>query len=289
MLNLSKKKIVESPTCPICCREEESTIHALWNCSSAMDVWCQGPISFQKSSLKEVNFKDLYEHISEQCDQKLIEMFSVIARSIWLRRNKLLFEGSFLHPNLVLKQASQSLQEFKTVQIGKVHATQVASIHPSVWIPPPTNCVKINWDAAVSVPQDRVGIGLVARDHEGSILVTKKLLLSSLTEPALAEALGAFHAANLAKDMEFRLVILEGDALQIVNGINHHAERWDRVGMVLLDTRVLLSSLAQWKVSFVRRGGNQVAHDLAKESLELAENSVVLVTRPPCNHVSSLP
>ncbi|XP_042944540.1 uncharacterized protein LOC122278417 [Carya illinoinensis] len=255
MLNLSKKKIVESPSCPICCREEESTIHALWNCSSAMDVWCQGPISFQKSSLREVNFKDLYEHISEQCDQKLIEMFS----------------------------------EFKTVQIGKVHATQVASIHPSVWIPPPTNCVKINWDAAVNVPQDRVGIGLVARDHEGSILVTKKLSLSSLTEPALAEASGAFHAANLAKDMEFRSVILEGDALQIVNGINHHAERWDRVGMVLLDTRVLLSSLAQWKVSFVRRGGNQVAHDLAKESLELAENSVVLVTRPPCNHVPSLP
>ncbi|KAG6691944.1 hypothetical protein I3842_10G087500 [Carya illinoinensis] len=214
-----------------------------------------GPISFQKSSLREVNFKDLYEHISEQCDQKLIEMFSVIARNIWLRRKKLLFEGSFLHPNLVLKQASQSLQEFKTVQIGKVHATQVASIHPSVWIPPPTNCVKINWDAAVNVPQDRVGIGLVARDHEGSILI----------------------------------VILEGDALQIVNGINHHAERWDRVGMVLLDTRVLLSSLAQWKVSFVRRGGNQVAHDLAKESLELAENSVVLVTRPPCNHVPSLP
>ncbi|XP_042974644.1 uncharacterized protein LOC122306276 [Carya illinoinensis] len=35
--------------------------------------------------------------------RELLELFSVIARSIWLRRNKLLFEGSFLHPNLVLR------------------------------------------------------------------------------------------------------------------------------------------------------------------------------------------
>ncbi|XP_042980109.1 uncharacterized protein LOC122310294 [Carya illinoinensis] len=181
----------------------------------------------------------------------------IVARSIWLRRNKLLFEGSFLHPNQVLKQASQSLEDFK--------------------------------DAVVDMPQNRIGIGLVARDHEGTVLVTKKLSISTITEPILVEALGAFHAATLAKELGLNSIILEGDALQIVNGINLQAKRWDRVGMILLDNKVLLSSLNQWKVVFVRRSGNQVAHELAKESLELAENSIELVYRPLCNPVPPFP
>ncbi|XP_042939343.1 uncharacterized protein LOC122274364 [Carya illinoinensis] len=289
MLNLFKKKIVVSPMCPICCREEETTTHALWSCSSAMDVWSQGHIFFQKSTLREASFIELYERFTLLCDRELLDLFSVIARSIWLRRNKLLFEGSFLHPNILLRQASQSLEEFKIAQASKKVKTQVASIHPSRWTPPPSNWVKINWDAAVNVDQGRIGIGLVARDHEGSILATKKLSVPSLAEPVLAEALGAFHAASMARELGLNSVMLEGDALQIVAGINHHFERWDRVGMVLLDTRMVLSSLVQWKVVFVRRSGNQFAHGLAKESLELDESSVELVVRCLCNHVPSFP
>ncbi|XP_042942755.1 uncharacterized protein LOC122276934 [Carya illinoinensis] len=289
MLNLFKKKIVDSPLCPICCREEETTIHALWSCSSAMDVWGQGHVFFQKSTLREASFKELYERLILQCERDLLDMFSVIARSIWLRRNKLLFEGSFLHPNILLRQATQSLEEFKTAQASKMVKSQLASIHPSRWTPPPSSWVKINWDAAVNVDQGRVGIGLVARDHEGSTLATKKLFVPCLAEPVLAEALGAFHAASMARDLGLSSVILERDALQIVAGINHLSERWDRVGMVLFDTRVVLSNLFQWNVAFVRRSGNQFGHGLAKESLELGESSNGLVYRPLCNHVPSYP
>lgn len=38
-LNLNRRKIWESPLCPICTWEEESIVHALWLCVSAQDVW----------------------------------------------------------------------------------------------------------------------------------------------------------------------------------------------------------------------------------------------------------
>ncbi|XP_042944508.1 uncharacterized protein LOC122278379 [Carya illinoinensis] len=285
-LNLCRKRIVDSPICPICCLEEETTTHALWNCISAMDVWSQSHIFFQKSSFRVDSFKDLFECLREQGTQPLMELFSVISRNIWLRRNKLVFEGSFMHPNLVVSQASLSLAAYKEAQGSRKSTPQASSTRMTGWYPPPSGSIKINWDAAVDVPQAKVGIGLVARDHEGRILVTKQLIISSIPDPLLAEGLGAFQAASLARDMEFSPVILEGDAVQIVNGINHQLERWDRVGMVMYDTGLVLSRLGQWSVVFVRRCGNQMAHNLAKDALRLEEDSVVVVFGPPCNHVA---
>ncbi|XP_042972810.1 uncharacterized protein LOC122304618 [Carya illinoinensis] len=253
-LNLFRKKIVDSPICPICWLAEETTTHALWNCSSAMDVWSQGHIFFQKFFLRVDSFKELFECLSKQCAQPLMDLFLVVTRNIWLRRNKLIFEGSFMHPNLVVKQASISLASYKEAQGNKKATPQASSTHTSGWSPPSLGSIKINWDAAVDVSQAKVGI-----------------------------ALGAFHAASLAKDLEFSPVILEGDAIQIVNGISQRVERWDRVGMVMYDTSLLLSSLCQWSMAFVRRSGNQMAHNLAKDSLKLGENSVVVVFRPSCN------
>lgn len=37
-VNLKTKKIVEDPSCPLCGREQETTVHILWQCPSAMDA-----------------------------------------------------------------------------------------------------------------------------------------------------------------------------------------------------------------------------------------------------------
>lgn len=131
-----------------------------------------------------------------------------------------------------------------------------------MWDPPPAGIIKINWGAALNETKDSVGIRLVARDHEGSILATKKLFKTGFMDPFLAEAIRGFQAAVLANELGLNSAILEGDALQIVIGINHQLERWDSVGMILTDTRMLLSRLSHWQVVFVRRSGNDFAHCL---------------------------
>ena len=42
---------------------------------------------------------------------------------------------------------------------------------PVVWQPPPTSILKINWDAAVGKKCGRVGVGVIARDCCGRVIV----------------------------------------------------------------------------------------------------------------------
>ena len=38
-VNLTKRRIIDDNGCPICTRVSESTIHALWDCAAAQDIW----------------------------------------------------------------------------------------------------------------------------------------------------------------------------------------------------------------------------------------------------------
>lgn len=50
--NLHRRKIIDDPARPICGLEAETTFHILWQCPSAMDVWCEGLRIFQKRSFR---------------------------------------------------------------------------------------------------------------------------------------------------------------------------------------------------------------------------------------------
>ncbi|XP_042939556.1 uncharacterized protein LOC122274596 [Carya illinoinensis] len=164
-----------------------------------------------------------------------------------------------------------------------MHTSQASS-----WIPPPEGVVKINWDAALSEARDRVGFGLIARDHMGGVVAVKKVAKGSCVAPLLAEAIGGLQAAIFASELNLSSVILEGDSLQVVQGIGLHKERWDSVGLVMSDTRNLLTQIVHFSVSFVKRCGNQKAHCLAKEALDIFEESSTRVVQPNCNMYSSL-
>ncbi|XP_042968966.1 uncharacterized protein LOC122301632 [Carya illinoinensis] len=212
-----------------------------------MDVWNQGPTVFQKSSNNVGDFKSLVEKFNASSNQDLLALFSMTA---------------------------------KAAQGEPKNRTQHFQDQFSIWIPPPMSTIKINWDAALSAAKNRTGIGLVARNHQGSIVSTKKLSLVGVLDPLLTEALGGLHAVVLAKERGWQSIIVEGDSQTVIHSLQKHTERWDSVGMILQDIRILLAEFDKCTVSFVRRSGNNVAHCLAKESLELVEDVVELHVSP---------
>jgi hypothetical protein len=54
----------------------------------------------------------VFEKVADICDKKEMEVFSVIARCIWLRRNTVVHEESFIHPDQLVREASKSLEDF---------------------------------------------------------------------------------------------------------------------------------------------------------------------------------
>ncbi|XP_042974825.1 uncharacterized protein LOC122306461 [Carya illinoinensis] len=201
MSNLFKKKIVSSPLCPVCCNSDETAGHILWNCPSAMDVWSYGPKRIQKSSVRAESFFKIIEELRDLCDIQTLGAFVMIARDIWQRRNKLVFEGSFLHPRLLAQRAAHQLEDFKLAQVVPMPDSRLHTNQASIWSPPPEGTVKVNWDVAVSEARDRVGIGLIARDHRGNVIAVKRVAREGCVAPLLAEAMGGLHVAMFASEL----------------------------------------------------------------------------------------
>lgn len=100
---MNRRKITEDPLSPICGLEEETTLHILWECPSARDVWCVGSTKLQKSPSIGMSFLEIVDVIFKNCTTGEILHFAGIARLLWLRRNEVVRGGPFLNPNVLVQ------------------------------------------------------------------------------------------------------------------------------------------------------------------------------------------
>ena len=90
-----------------------------------------------------------------------------------------------------------------------------------VWQPPPANSVKINWDAKVDHKCGRIGLECVVRDSRGSFLAGHSTMKMISTDSTTAEALATIQIVFFGKEQSYRHIIFQGDAMQIVQAVNH--------------------------------------------------------------------
>lgn len=76
--------------------------HILWSCGAAQDVWLESTKKLQKSTGTTMDFCDILEEMIGKLDPKEIQLFIVIARLLWLRRNDYVFEGLLTAPSVLV-------------------------------------------------------------------------------------------------------------------------------------------------------------------------------------------
>jgi hypothetical protein len=77
-------------------------------------------------------------------------------------------------------------------------------------------------------------------------------------------------------------VILEGDALQVVQALKKEGVNRSKIGHLIEETRELLQTLHSWCILHVCRHLNEAAHRLAREALSIWEEFVLIEEIPPC-------
>lgn len=280
--NLFKRKIVESPLCPVCGLGPESASHILWLCKSAQDVWGFSFKRLQKVVVMESSFKDLMSHLFTILDEEEMAIFAVTVYQLWQKRNSLVFEGKFMDPNALLQVVNQQSMDFKAANQKVDEGIVVESHIESQWRAPPLHVFKANWDAIVDKVNCKVGVGVIVRDWTGKVIASLRSQRAFFLDAYLAEAFAALKAVILDKQLGLQRILLEGDAQKVVNDIKGAADQWSSAGLMVSNIRLLLQHFQHWSVSFVPRKFNYVAHCLAKDALKLSEESIVLEGVPPC-------
>jgi ribonuclease HI len=149
---------------------------------------------------------------------------------------------------------------------------------------PQSGLIKVNWDAAIDISGKRMGMGIIARDHEGYVLASMCSIKQFIVDPAVAEAYAALKAVEFCCDLGLWNILLEGDALEIVNALLLDDPSWSRYGHLIDDTKLLLQRFCSWEVQHVKRGANMAAHSLAKGALRQSLEQIWLEDSPVFIH-----
>jgi hypothetical protein len=98
-------------------------------------------------------------------------MFATLMCSIWINRNKKVWENSVETPNQICDRACHVLEDWNMVQMHNNRSqTANGSEQQVVWLRRRCKC---NIDASFSSTQNRVGIGMRIRDAGGNFVLAK--------------------------------------------------------------------------------------------------------------------
>ncbi|XP_042974764.1 uncharacterized protein LOC122306402 [Carya illinoinensis] len=213
-------------------------------------------------------------------EQELLE-FALTAWLIWKRRNDLVFNDKFSHPNSIIQGVKTLIKEIHQSQQPAQEAS-TNSNDDSQWEAPPQRKMKLNWDARLDKLNCKVGVRAVIRDWEGKVPAAMRMNHCLFLEPLLAKAFAAYQASIFLKKLGWQEVIIEGDSLQVVNGLKSPSEIDSYVGILIRDTKTTLNSFTNWSARHNRRNRNNLAHALCKDALSISNSIMTVDAIPSC-------
>jgi hypothetical protein len=282
-VNLYKRGISDDPMCPICHQVEESVGHILWHYPSSRDVWSVCNVNIQKCPSFDDDFIKIFEILHDRLDVDELQLMVVVARQIWLRRNSVVFGGVFSTPAEIVRTGQAQIDAFWEAESTKLHRPVSGEIQAvQRWTKPAQGVIKINWDASVATDRNTMGMGIMARDHEGKFLAGMCDSQRYILDPATAEALAAWKMVRFCLSMGWDSVWLEGDCLEVVQAMNSSEAAWGRYGPLINESKQLLEQFQNWTVGRVPRTCNVVAHKLAQFALTCSEEMIWHGEPPSC-------
>ncbi|KAK9997364.1 hypothetical protein SO802_022050 [Lithocarpus litseifolius] len=239
-LNLTRKTIIDNPTCDRCSSNVEDSLHALWGCSGLVKVWDGDRWSFQTREAF-ADFKHLCGWIME--NEKSPELFAIrdpkqVAQKRWDE----------------IKTANPLPNRSRPQPIPK-------------WTAPPPNIYKINYDGAISNADNKAGVEVVIRDCNGEVIASLIQQLEQAYQPVEVEAITACRAVEFGSEIGVDCAIMEDDSKVIVKALRNKDNGLLSIAPMVNDVSLFSSLYSKLSYSHIRRNVNEVAHCLARLTL----------------------
>ncbi|MBA0701807.1 hypothetical protein Goari_021928, partial [Gossypium aridum] len=154
------------------------------------------------------------------------------------------------------------------------------SIHVKKWKKLLDRVVKINFDIAYEGRQNKAAIGIVARDREGTVLLSCSEVHQRISSTFGAEAIACRKALQIDVNMQWEKVIIEGDSLSIIKKCKTRSPDKSLVSAHIHDIYQLLLNFKECRFEYIPRLANSLAHILATEAFK-SNRGDYLVGRVP--------
>ncbi|XP_028113862.1 uncharacterized protein LOC114311893 [Camellia sinensis] len=265
-------QVLTNADCGLCYRATESIQHYFLDCPFANKVWACSSLA-QIAHPQQIG--TLFDWLLEfflSVDLVTGELFWVMCWCIWTHRNQVVFNNKAQFAVELAQYAYEYFQEVCTVQT-RVRVLQHVPM-PIRWSPPAEGLFKANFDRACDVAEGFIGVGVVVRDHTGSVLAAMSAKRVLGMEVDCIEAFAALAAIHFALDLGLNNIVFEGDSLMIVCAFHSGSKSLASFGHFVEQAKSLLLGFHSWVVQHVKREGNSVAHSLARMAFALEDFSI---------------
>nr|POE71728.1 aminopeptidase m1 [Quercus suber] len=188
----------------MCNLEAEDGYHALWDCPELSAIWEVDSLWLFYRSKKFSNFYELAHFVLENGWN--LELFTVIAWTIWSRRNLLRTSSKAYPLSQVLSSAKQMLHDFTQVQPVAQLKLSLTQRLRTKWEPPPPQLLKVNFDGAVFADTEEAGVGVGVRDSQGKVIAS---LAEKVISQVLSSAKQMLHDFTQRKNMKVMVSLEE--------------------------------------------------------------------------------
>ncbi|XVF01504.1 hypothetical protein REPUB_Repub04eG0094400 [Reevesia pubescens] len=192
----------------------------------------------------------------------------IASKSVWGARNGEVKEQIKQSIDNVVLFAAKYVDECESLQAVDIADTVRRATRDDVWNPPQSSFIKINFDGAIDKAIGHGGIGAIIRDTDGFMLAACSLFQPGISDPSIIEAVVAIYEIKFARSLGFQSVLLEGDALNVINLLKKEESNFSYIDNLIHEGRIRLRALKYFEVAHVRRNANKATFLLAKHERE---------------------
>ncbi|RID79780.1 hypothetical protein BRARA_A02490 [Brassica rapa] len=184
---------------------------------------------------------------------------------IWEDRNFLLFRKQILQPNVTVDNACADVREWISHLCSSSptvsNTSAGSSLHAlSSWKRPDQGFLKCNYDAAYDLNSNQVRGAWIIRNCYGHPYMWGSANLGFANSSLVAETMALLVAMQNAWIGGYSDMIFEGDSEILVTTINDHLTNYN----LLEEINSLKNKLSTTTFTFVKRNGNQAAHEIVR-------------------------
>ncbi|XP_060961840.1 uncharacterized protein LOC133032039 [Cannabis sativa] len=274
-LQLVTKHVNISGLCPVCTNQAESIVHALLTCPFDMSCWHTLGITYDTNH--PYSFGGWFEKVLMALDEDIVSRAAMLCWAIWNACNLVVWKNKTSSQVEVIASAQTTVDHWRNAQDN----ISLSSLFfenrgdgAERWTKPEPNKIKINVDAALFPQDNSYGFGIVARDSSGGLIEAKTWYSGGVYDAEVVEAMGVKEALSWIKSNNWSDVEIETDSMLTVQGIRSNHSLNSIFGLIIHDCQILLSSLNNVRICFIRRSANRFAHVVARHSRFLSGRSI---------------